>query len=131
PSYSGDDKPGVLVDQDRHYEALASSTTFSAATSIVVSVWTLGRLASASRARPSLSFVPSSRTTNGTSGLICSNASISPRATSSQRVIVRKMWKRTSLTLSWDRITSTALVIATASEPPPASRKFAGLPPAC
>ena len=92
---------------------------------------TFGRFASASSARPSLSFVPSSRTTNGTSGLICSNASISPRATSSQRVIPPKMLKSTAFTFSSERITSTALVIASAFEPPPASRKFAGLPPAC
>ena len=96
-----------------------------------ISVYTFGRFASASSARPSTSFVPSSRTTNGTVGLICSNASISPRATSSQRVMPPKMLNSTALTFGFERITSTALVIASAFEPPPASRKFAGAPPAC
>ena len=45
---------------------------------IVASVCTLGRSASASSARPSSSLVPSRRTTNGTVGLIWSNASIRP-----------------------------------------------------
>src|SRR6185312_10587523 len=121
----------VAVDEDRHgYVAAASSTTRRAASSIVDSVCTLGRLASASSARPSLSFVPSRRTTKGTVGLIRLNASISPRATSSQRVMPPKMLNSTALTLGLERITSTALVIASALEPPPASRKFAGEPPA-
>ncbi len=77
-----------------------------------------------------MSFVPSKRTTKGTSGSIWRNASIRPRATSSQRVIPPKMLNSTALTLSSERITSTALVIASALEPPPASRKLAGLPPA-
>ena len=97
---------------------------------MVASVCTFGRFASASSARPSSSLVPSSRTTNGTSGLIWPNASISPRATSSQRVMPPKMLNSTALTFSSERITSTALVIASAFEPPPASRKFAGRPPA-
>ena len=53
-----------------------------------------------------------------------------PRATSSQRVIPPKMLKRTAVTDSLARMTSTALVTSSACEPPPASRKFAGLPPA-
>ena len=52
-----------------------------------------------------------------------------PLATSSQRVMPPKMLNRTALTLSSDRITSTAETIASAFEPPPASRKFAGEPP--
>src|SRR5215207_7692365 len=127
---AGDDQAGVGVDENRHQAAPASSTTFSAAPSMVASVCTFGSLASASSARPSLSFVPSSRTTKGTSCLTCSNASIRPFATSSQRVMSSKMLNSTALTLSSDRITSTALVIASALDPPPASRKFAGLPPA-
>jgi hypothetical protein len=74
--------------------------------------------------------VPSSRTTKGTVGLIWSNASISPRATSSQRVMPPKMLNSTAVTFASERMTSTAWVIASALEPPPASRKFAGLPPA-
>ncbi len=84
-----------------------------------------------SSARPSLSLVPSRRTTKGTSGSICSKASIRPRATSSQRVMPPKMVTSTAVTFASERITSAALVIASAFDPPPASRKFAGLPPAC
>src|SRR3954451_7588997 len=108
----------------------ASSTTRWAAPSIVDSVCTLGRSACASSSRPSLSFVPSRRTTNGTSGWTCSNASISPLATSSQRVMPPKMLNSTAVTFGLERITSTAEVIASALEPPPASRKLAGEPPA-
>src|SRR5262249_36760471 len=96
----------VVVDQDRHQPA--SSTTFLAAPSIVDSVWTLGRFASASSLRPSTSLVPSSRTTNGTVGLIWLNASIRPRATSSQRVMPPKMLNSTAVTFGLERITSTA-----------------------
>ena len=97
---------------------------------MVDSVWTFGRSASASIWRPMSPLVPSRRTTNGTVGLIWANASIRPLATSSQRVIPPKMLNSTARTLSSERITSTALVIASAFEPPPASRKFAGWPPA-
>jgi hypothetical protein len=74
--------------------------------------------------------VPFNRTTNGTRGLTCWKASINPRATSSQRVMPPKMLNSTAFTFSSDRITSTASTIASAFEPPPASRKFAGRPPA-
>ena len=70
----------------------------SAASSIVASTCRPGRSASASSRRPSTSFVPSSRTTNGTVGLTCSNASMRPLATSSQRVMPPKMLNRTALT---------------------------------
>src|SRR5512133_2157498 len=116
----------LVVDQDAHR---ASSTTFSAASFIVAAVWTLGSAASARIRRPSSSFVPSSLTTNGTVGVIWLNAATSPLATSSQRVMPPKMLNSTALTLGLARMTSTALVIASALEPPPASRKFAGLPP--
>src|SRR5215207_9908758 len=129
PRDAGDAESRVAVDEDAHRDA--SSTTFSAAPSIVASVWTLGRSASASSARPSLSLVPSSRTTNGTVGSIWANASMRPRATSSQRVMPPKMLNSTAVTASLERITSTALVISSAFAPPPASRKFAGAPPAC
>src|SRR5215204_2739098 len=94
----------------------ASSTTRLAAPSMVDSGCTLGRSASASSRRPSSSLVPSSRTTNGTVGLIWANASISPRATSSQRVMPPKMLKSTAVTFSSERITSTACVIAAGVE---------------
>ena len=62
----------VVVDEDAHRAATpsrASSTTFSAASFIVVAAWTLGSAASARMRRPSSSFVPSRRTTNGHVGL--------------------------------------------------------------
>ena len=92
----------------------ASSTTRSAASSIVRAASTLGSAAAASSARPSSPLVPSSRTTNGTCGRICSNASISPRATSSPRVMPPKMLNSTAVTFGSERITSTAAVIASA-----------------
>src|SRR3954468_17630149 len=125
----------LLVDQDAHALTsapdFASSTTRWAASSIVASTCSPGRSASAKSRRPSSSFVPSRRTTNGTCGLTCSNASISPLATSSQRVMPPKMLNSTALTFGSDRITSTADTIASAFDPPPASRKFAGAPPCC
>ena len=57
-------------------------------------------------------------------------AVMSPLATSSQRVIPPKMLNSTAVTLGSERMTSTALVISSAFEPPPASRKLAGRPPA-
>ena len=53
-----------------------------------------------------------------------------PFATSSQRVMPPKMLNRTAVTFSSEVITSSASTIASAFEPPPASRKFAGSPPA-
>ena len=53
-----------------------------------------------------------------------------PLATSSQRVIPPKMLNRTAVTFSSEVITSSASTIASAFEPPPASRKLAGSPPA-
>ena len=64
---AGHDKLCVVTYEDAHE---ASSTTFSAASSIVATVWTFGRFASASSSRPATSLVPSRRTTNGTVGLI-------------------------------------------------------------
>ena len=54
-----------------------------------------------------------------------------PRATSSQRVIPPKTLNSTARTFGSDRMTSTAAAIVSAFAPPPASRKFAGEPPAC
>src|SRR3954452_23192896 len=118
----------VLAYEDAHP---ASSTTFAAAPSMVFSTVTFGRFASASSRRPSSSFVPSRRTTNGTFTSIWLKASISTRATSSQRAMPPKMLKRTALTFGSLRITSTAETMASAFEPPPASRKLAGVPPCC
>src|SRR3954447_3094204 len=123
---AGDAELRVAADDDAHR---ASSTTFSAASFIVDAGTTLGRFAAGPIRRPAASFVPSSRTTKGTCGSSWRNASTRPLATSSQRVIPPKMLNSTALTLGSERMTSTALVIASAFEPPPASRKFAGLPP--
>ncbi len=111
-----------------HALPAASATTFSAASFIVLAACTLGSAASCSSRRPSTSLVPSRRTTNGTDGLISSNAAISPLATSSQRVMPPKMLNSTALTASLARIRSTACLIFSALEPPPASRKLAGAP---
>src|SRR3954454_21944970 len=125
----------LLVDEDAHALTpapdFASSTTRWAASSIVASTCRPCRSASARSRRPSSSFVPSRRTTNGTSGFTCSKASMRPLATSSQRVMPPKMLNSTALTFGSDRITSTAETIASAFEPPPASRKLAGEPPTC
>src|SRR6201999_1164962 len=94
---------GVLVDENGHYAetpCLASSTTFCAASSIVAAVCTFGRSASARIFRPSASFVPSRRTTNGTVGLMVLNASTRPLATSSPRVMPPKMLNNTAETFS-------------------------------
>ena len=66
----------------------------------------------------------------GPQGLISSKAAIRPLATSSQRVMPPKMLKSTAFTESLARISSTACLTFSASEPPPASRKLAGCPPA-
>ena len=98
----------------------------SAAPSIVASVCTLGRLASASSARPSLSLVPSRRTTNGTVGLIWSNASIRPlRDLVAARDAAEDVEQHGGDVLvgedHLDRLGDRL-----GREPPPASRKFAG-----
>ena len=61
---------------------------------------------------------------------ICFEASTMPLATSSQRVIPPKMLNRIAVTFSSEVITSSASTIASAFDPPPASRKLAGSPPA-
>src|SRR4051812_10860803 len=123
---AGDSELRVLAYEDAHR---ASSTTFAAASSMVCATCTFGRFASARIWRPSTSLVPSRRTTNGTFTSSWLKASIRPRATSSQRVMPPKMLNRTAFTFGSLRMTSTAEVIASAFEPPPASRKFAGSPP--
>src|SRR6185436_18915889 len=110
---AGHDELRLGADQDAHAvsrsRSLASATTSAAAPSMVCSTWTLGSSASASSRRPSLSLVPSRRTTKGTSGLTVAKASIRPRANSSQRVMPPKMLNSTAATLGSERITSTAL----------------------
>ena len=66
--------------------------------SIVASTWRFGGAASVRRRLPSSAFVPSRRTTIGSSIPICSSACRIPRATSSQRVIPPKMLKKIART---------------------------------
>ena len=87
-----------------------------------------GGAASARILRPSSAFVPSRRTTIGSSIFICSSAARIPRATSSQRVIPPKMLKKIERTWSSLVITSSASTTPWASPPPPRSQKFAGPP---
>ena len=79
--------------------SLASSTTFSAASSIVAAACTLGRSASA-RMRAALDVVGAVEADDERDRRlqIWSNASIRPLATSSQRVMPPKMLNRTALT---------------------------------
>src|SRR5215216_2973786 len=102
---------------------LASSTTRSAAESIVSSTCRFGGAASASMARPSSAFVPSSRTTIGRSIVMRSSASRIPRATSSPRVMPPKMLKTIPFTWGSAVITSSASTTPWASPPPPRSQK--------
>src|SRR5438445_8499498 len=108
----------------------ASSTARCAASSIVGSTCRFGGAASARILRPSSAFVPSRRTTIGSSILICSSAARIPRGTSSQRVMPPKMLKKIERTCLSLVITSSASTTPCASPPPPRSQKFAGLPPA-
>src|SRR5215210_5402181 len=109
----------------------ASSTARSAAPSIVSSVCTFSGVFSANIRRPSSAFVPSSRTTMGRSRPVSSMADRSPRATSSPRVMPPKMLNRTLLTCLLDVTMARAVLIFSASAPPPTSQKLAGSPPAC
>ena len=81
-------------------------------------------------APPSSAFVPSSRTTIGSSSPICPTACRIPRATSSQRVMPPKMLKKIARTCGSRVMTSSASTTPCASPPPPRSQKFAGRPPA-
>src|SRR5262245_15436911 len=125
-----DDQPGRRVDEDAHAGAPASSTARRAAESMVVSTTTLSGARSASIARPSSSLVPSRRTTIGRSAPSRSSAVSSPSATSSQRVIPPKMLMSRTATLGSLSSTSRAVTTSSALDPPPASRKLAGRPPA-
>src|SRR6266508_1307717 len=115
-------RPGI-----RH---AASSTTRRAASSIVGSTWRFAEPASASSCRPSSAFVPSRRTTIGSSIAIWSSAWRMPRATSSQRVMPPKMLKKIAFTWGSALMISSASTTPCASPPPPRSQKFAGRPPA-
>ena len=78
----------------------------------------------------SAAFVPTIRTTIGTSRSWTARASISPLATSSPRVMPPKMLTRMALTLGSARMIRIAAATLSALAPPPMSRKLAGSPPA-
>ena len=106
---------------------LAAATAFSAASSRLAAVT---KLAASSSSAASAAFVPTIRTTIGTSRSCWARASIRPRATSSPRVMPPKMFTRIALTLGSSRISRIAAATRSAFAPPPMSRKFAGSPPA-
>ena len=127
PGDAGHAQLGVLVDQDAHPRCRQLDHLRRRAVhrrlGVHVGEIRLGQQLAAPRRRWSRR---AGRRT-APSGLIWSNASISPLATSSQRVMPPKMLNSTALTLGSDRITSTALVIASAFEPPPGVEEVGGL----
>ena len=93
--------------------------------------WPRSRSGPRSRSRAASSaFVPTIRTTIGTSRSWTARASMSPRATSSPRVIPPKMLTRIARTFGSARMRRIAAATLSARAPPPMSRKLAGSPPA-
>ena len=88
------------------------------------------RLACARIGFASSAFVPTIRTTIGTSRVNDLRASTMPRATSSPRVMPPKMLMRIAFTFGSSRMIRKAASTLSAFAPPPMSRKFAGSPPA-
>ncbi len=88
------------------------------------------RLASARICFASSAFVPTMRTTIGTSRVREPRASTMPWATSSPRVMPPKMLMRMACTFGSSRMILNAAATRSALAPPPMSRKFAGSPPA-
>src|SRR5664280_2148538 len=134
-----------LVDEDGHQSAsppaacppaAASADAFAAATTRRTASSALGATvrpssaASASTSRPASAALPSRRTTTGTLTSAVPNTSISPRATSSQRVMPPKMLTSSARAVPADRITSSAAATTSARAPPTMSQKSAALPPA-
>src|SRR5262249_3802975 len=128
----GDDL-GVLVDQDAHFvflsgHYLTASTTFCAA-SAMVSAEMMGRPDSASIFLPRSSLVPFMRTTSGTLRPTAREATITPSAMVSQRMMPPKMLTRMAFTSGFFSMILKASVTFSAVAPPPTSRKLAGSPP--
>src|SRR4029079_17501314 len=122
------DGPAGSIDEDAHATAaFDAATAWAAASSSVSAVW---NCASRRRTSASAAFVPTIRTTIGTSLACCARASMSPRATSSPREIPPTLFTRIALTLVSARIRRIAAATLSARAPPPMSRKFAGSPPA-
>src|SRR5260221_3210393 len=92
-----DDEPGVVADEDAHaaLAAFAAATAFAAASSSEDAV---SNRAARRRSAASSAFVPTIRTIIGTLRPCWARASMSPRATSSPRVIPPKMFTRMAST---------------------------------
>ena len=92
-----DHEPRVAPDEDAHRlpSPADAATAFAAASSSEVAV---SNFAAWSSSAASAAFVPTMRTTIGTARVCWARASISPRATSSPRVIPPKMLTRMALT---------------------------------
>ena len=78
---------------------------------------------------PSSAFVPSSRTTSGTSRPTCLTAATTPFAIVSPFMMPPKMLTKIPLTLGSRVMILKAAVTFSSVAPPPTSRKFAGSPP--
>src|SRR4029079_4388857 len=129
----------LFVNQDTHrssplglfYAALFhAATALSAASAKVSAVISFNPL-SARIFRPSSTLVPASLTTSGTFTSTVWQACTTPFATQSQRLMPAKMLTSTARTLASDNTNFSAVAIRSGEAPPPTSRKFAGLPPAC
>src|SRR3954453_11755347 len=124
----GHDQPGVAVDQDAHaVTPRDAATALAAASSRLAAV---SNCASRRSAPASAAFVPTIRTTIGTSRSWSPRASMRPRATSSPRVIPPKMLTRIALTFSSARMSLIPAATRSPRAPPPMSRKFADSAPA-
>src|ERR1043166_2590660 len=114
-----------VVQKQFHWEAFTTFCAASASESAVM----IGRPLSWRIFFPSSTFVPSSRTTSGTSTLTCLTAVRMPLAITSHFMMPPKMLTRMPFTfLSAQRILK-ASVTCSVDAPPPTSRKLAGEPP--
>src|SRR5208283_2455057 len=116
--------------QQAHPAFLQAATALSAA-SLSVDALMIAMPLSSMILRPASTLVPASRTTSGTVILVSRTASTTPCATQSQRLMPAKMLTSTAFTLASDSTSRKAVATRSAEAPPPTSRKFAGLPPAC
>src|SRR5262245_34515526 len=118
--------PSLLADQNRH--AYFTACTIFSAPSAIVSAEMMGRPESARIFRPSSTFVPCMRTTNGTLTLNSRAASTTPWASTSQRMMPPKIFIKTPRTLASERMILKAWATLSLVAPPPTSRKLAGSP---
>src|SRR5579859_1230166 len=126
PGDTLDDHTRGLIEKNAHACSFIAATIFCAASRIF---WPQVRPASASIARPSASPVPDRRTTMGMPLGNSACARMTPRATSSPRVMPPKILTRMPLTSGSCARNSIAFFSNSALAPPPKSKKLAGLPP--